>query len=311
MKIFAFLAALLAVVFSSFADYTLEDLSPHFSTKMPIVWNAPTNYLPREFWIYRKLPRIFSATTISNAIILASFQDKGFPKSSTNRVILWGNRFKGEPEPPNFAIIPDEGQLSYSLGDRAPDSLKDVLTNETAVNHAWDCLLQLGIDRSEFVKTNAAVPGLGGVFLPRQIDGIQPHYASQGFQFQQFGSDGKIREFCLLWPNLEREQNSPTANPQQIIACIRAFKTPLVPDDKPDYFARVKHLAEAKKLTITKITPYYGEGVYGETPANNEPSKIVTPIAELDAVANFGNSNATVRLLSPILSSDANRLLNK
>jgi hypothetical protein len=111
-------------------------------------------------------------------------------------------------------------------------------------------------------------------------------------------------------PNLEREQKSPTASAQQIIACIRAFKTPSLPNGEEfDYFERIKNLAKATKLTITKITPYYGEGVYGETPTNNEPSRFVTPIAELEAVADFGNSNTTVRLLSPIISSEVNRLL--
>ncbi len=311
MKASAFLVALLAVVFPCSADYSLEDISPHFSTHMPIIWKAPTNHLPKSFWIYRKFPRMFSETTISNAIILASFQDKGFPKPSTNRVILWADSTEGEPQPPSFAILPDEGQLDYSLGDRAPDSTGKVANDEAAVQRAWDRLLQLGIDRREFVKTNAATPGTWGVFLPRQIDRIQTYYESEGFLFQQFGNHGKIRCFSLTLPNLERQTNSPTATPKQIIACLRAFKTPMAPGNKPDYFLRVKALAKAKTLTITMITPYYSEGVYGETPTNNEPPNIVAPLAELEAVADFGDSNVTVRLLSPILSSEVTRLLNE
>ena len=42
---------------------------------------------------------------------------------------------------------------------------------------------------------------------------------------------------------------------------------------------------------------------------DNEPSRFVTPIAELEVIADFGNSNATVRLLSPIISSEVSRLL--
>src|SRR5208337_524263 len=101
-----------------------------------------------------------------------------------------------------------------------------------------------------------------------------------------------------------------TASAQQIIACIKALKTPSPPNgEEPDYFERIKNLAKVTKLTITRITPYYGEGVYGEAPTNNEPSRFVTSIAELEAVADVGNSNVTVRLLSPIMSSEANRLL--
>jgi hypothetical protein len=68
-------------------------------------------------------------------------------------------------------------------------------------------------------------------------------------------------------------------------------------------------LAKAKAFTITKIEPCYSEGVFGEVPTNDVPPEFVTPIAELEAVADFGNSNATVRLLSPIISSEVNRLL--
>jgi hypothetical protein len=311
MKAFAFLAAILAATFSSLAVIpALEDLSPHLSTNAQIIWKAPTNHLPKSLWTYKKLPRVFSAAAISNAIILASFQDKGFPKPSTNRIVIWADSTEGEPQPPYFEITPDLGEMSYSLGDRAPDSPENIFKDEAAVERAWDRLAQLGIDRSQLVKTNVASYGVYGVFLPRQIDGIQVCDESEGFSFQQFGSHGKIRCFLLALPNLEREQKSPTASPQQIIACIRAYKIIVIPNgDEEKYFERVKALANVKKFTITKITPFYGEGVYGETPTNNEPSKYVSPIAELEAVADFGNSNATVRLFSPILLSEVNRLL--
>lgn len=303
-----FLAALLAAVFSSFADYTLEDLSPHFATNMPIVWQAPTNQLPKSLWIYKKLPRVFSAATISNAIILASFQDKGFPPPSTNETFLRADRTYGEPRPPYFEIRPEWGEISYSLGDRAPDSAEKIANDEAAVQRAWDCLRQLGIDRSEFIKTNAAGSGTWGVFLPRQIDGIQIYDESEGFSFQQFGGHGKIRSLWLALPNLERQENSPTASPQQIIACIRAFQTPLIPGGKPDYFARVEILTKTEKFIITEVTPFYGEGIYGEPPTNDEPPKTVTPIAELEAIADFGNSNMPIRLFSPITVSEVARL---
>jgi hypothetical protein len=309
MKVFA---PILALIFSfrAAALTSLEDISPHFSTNAQIIWQAPTNHLPKSFWIYKKLPRVFPATIISNAIVLASFQDKGFPKPSTNQIVIWADRTKGEPQPPYFRITADNGEMSYSLGDRAPDLPQEIFKDEAAVDRAWERLAQLGIDRSQLVKTNVASYGVYGVFFPRQIDGIQFYDESEGFSFQQYGSHGKIRNFSVNLPNLQREQNSPTASAQQIIACIRAFKTPSPPNgEEADYFGRIKNLAKVTKLTITKITPYYGEGVYGETPTNNEPSRFVTPIAELEVIADFGNSNATVRLLSPIISSEVSRLL--
>ena len=49
--------------------------------------------------------------------------------------------------------------------------------------------------------------------------------------------------------------------------------------------------------------------MYGEMPTNNEPPKFVAPFAELEGVAGYGTSNQTVRLLSPLLSSDAAKWL--
>ncbi len=309
MKAFVFIT-FFATVFSSFAGYTLEDISPHFSTNTEIVWQAPMNGLPKKIWIYKRLPRVFSAATISNAIVLASFQDKGFPKPSTNQTVIWGDSFEGEPQPPCFSILPDTGQMSFTLGDRAPGSPVGIATNQAAVERAWNCLAQLGLDRSQFVETSDNSSGGYGVFMPRQIDGIRVYGGSEGFQIQ-FGNDGKVRQFCLLWPKLERDRQSELASPSQIIACIRAFKTPSPPNgDEPGYFGRLKNLAKTRKLTITKITPFYGEGIYGEAPKNAEPPELVTPIAQLEAVADFGNSNAIVKLLTPILSSEANELLN-
>jgi hypothetical protein len=59
MKAILLLGAILATVFSSFAEHIIEDFSPHFSSSTEIIWNAPTNNLPDSFWTYRKLPRVF------------------------------------------------------------------------------------------------------------------------------------------------------------------------------------------------------------------------------------------------------------
>jgi hypothetical protein len=63
-------------------------------------------------------------------------------------------------------------------------------------------------------------------------------------------------------------------------------------------------------LTITKITPVYGDGVFGSTANDNLAGNFATPFAELEAIADFGTNRATVRLVSPILSSEVRRLLH-
>ena len=89
---------------------SLEDVSPHFSTNAEIVWKVPANDLPKRLWIYKKLPHVFSAATISSAVILAGFQRKGFPIPSTKRTVIWDDvagSTIGEPRPPCFAIMPE------------------------------------------------------------------------------------------------------------------------------------------------------------------------------------------------------------
>jgi hypothetical protein len=205
---------------------------------------------------------------------------------------------------------------------------KDIPSDKTIVLRAWKYAVQLGLDPKQLrqkpltfyfnsdengVKLTNQICGRG-VYLSRQLEGVcfwgdGDDGPNEGFWIE-FGSHEKIQAFSLNWPNLETNQLHQTASPQQIIACLREHKIMVIPNaDEETYFQRVKVLANAKKFTITKITPYYGEGVYGEVPMNNELPKFVMPFAELEAVADFGNSNANVRLFSPILSSEVIRIL--
>jgi len=228
----------------------------------------------------------------------------------------------------NFSIRPYEAILSFF------SPIQNTLTNqipsdETVAQMAWHYAFQLGVEPAQVVqkcltlhfnldanddKLTNQICGRG-VFLSRQLDailflGTGDDGWNEGFWIE-FGAYGQIRSFSPNWPNLERYENQQTASPEQIMACIRAHKIIVLPNpDEKIYFERVKALANAKILTITKITPYYGEGVYGEQPEQTPP-KWVTPFAELEAVADFGNSNATVRLFSPLLSLDAARMLAK
>jgi hypothetical protein len=289
-------------------ELSLEDVSPHFLTNAEIVWSVPTGSVPERFWVYKRRVTVFSAATISNAVVLASFQSKGFPKPSIKEIVVWADRMQGEPRPPYLAMTPTDGTIAYSLGDRAPDSLRDIRSDATAIEDAWNCLGRLGVDRSQLIRTNDPAQGVRGVYFPRQVDGVRFFDDTEGFEFQRL-KDGRIRGFFLSIPKLQRLHESTTASPREVIACIRAFKTPLKPNGERNYFGEVNNLARAKKVTITKLTPYYGEGVFGEPPTNNDRLKLVLPVAELEAVAEFGNSNSTLRLYSPILSSEAHRLL--
>ena len=333
MKTIAILAVIFLTACSALADPpTWQELSSHLFTNAVIIWQAPTNNLPKSLWVYQRvLPRIFSETVISNAIVLGSFQSHGFPKSSTNDVCILDDPdcdSCGCMRVCNFSIRPNHATLSFYSPNQ--NHLTQYIPSDATVGKlARDCALKLGVDLAQVVekpvtshfntdtndnKLTNQICGRG-IFLCQRLDGINFFSAnddgdgSEGFVIE-FGSYGLIRSFSLIWSEVARYKSEPTTSQQEIIHCIRAHKTIVMPNvDEEDYFARLKKLAGAKKLTITKITPCYGEGVFGEVPTNGVPCKFVTPFAELETVADFGDSNTIVRLVSPILSSEVDRLL--
>ena len=226
-----------------------------------------------------------------------------------------------------FSITPKSGTISYYRPH--PDTnLLEIPAGDVVKRLARTHEDQLGIDLGQVASARLA-PHFNkdenynditsqicgrSVFLPRLLDGIcfadTSDDGGNGGFWIEFGSHGQIEGFSIVWPSLERYEQSQTASPQQIVACIRAFKTMTPPiGQETNYFARIKSFAKAKALIITKIIPYYGEWVYGEMPTEDVPSPIIAPFAELQAVADFGNSNTPVRLFSPILSSQATQIL--
>jgi hypothetical protein len=92
MKGFALFTAIFATAICSLADSTnfLERFSPHFPANTEILWQASTNRLPQGFWIYKRLPpRPFSASVISNAVILLHCRVKDF-RSLPRMIFLFG-----------------------------------------------------------------------------------------------------------------------------------------------------------------------------------------------------------------------------
>jgi len=118
---------------------------------------------------------------------------------------------------------------------------------------------------------------------------------------------GKFVPFFFVWPNLESDHKSLAASLTNY-PVHSEHKVIVLPDDEPNYFGRIKMLAKAKAFTITKITPYYGEGVLGKCRKRRVTGNC-NSFRELEAVADFGNSKTTVRLLSPIITSEGDRLL--
>ena len=328
MKLFANLAVLLTATVATVNAQSWQELSSNLFVNAEIIWRVPTNALPKNLWVYhRLLPHVFPATVISNAVVLGSLQKRGFPKPSTNDFFILQEVPQDWPAPiPTLlGIRPADANLYFSIANFAPLSQKEIPGAETIIKLARKYAPQLGLDPATLVQekiynhscdTDQAANAVcgRGVFFSRQFDGISFFSAAdngesaEGFSIE-FGEHGKIESFSIRWSDVERYKKERTASPDEITRCILAHKAIVMPNFKDGDFERLKKLATAKKFTITKIMPYYGEGMFGEVPTNDVPCQFATPFAELEAVADFGNSNATVRLLSPILSSEVSRLL--
>jgi len=314
------------------APATWQELTACLFTNAEIVWEATTNHLPKNFWVYeRALPHVFSASVISNAIVLGSLQAKGFPKPSKRDFFIAEDRGPNYPGPiPTiFGIRPGDANIYYSMPGDASGSGDTLPDDETVVRRAWQCASQLGLDTTKLVQkstfSNSCEVRRGseitnricgrGVFLSRQLDGIDFFSAdntgegAEGFTFE-LGSRSQIRAFSLRWSNMTRRESHAIASPQEIIRCVKEHRIIVLPGiNEGDYFSRLRRLAEAGKLTITQITSCYGNGVFGEVPTNDVPCRFAMPFAVLEATAECGGNNEIVRMVSPIISSEVDRLL--
>jgi hypothetical protein len=329
VKCFAIIAVVLIPLFSAKGDSSSwQGLSAQLFTNTAIVWQANTSQLPNSLWIYhRRLPHVFSATIISNAVVLGSLQDRGFPRSSTNNVSIL------EQVPPNWpgiipvvlGIQPGDAYLYFSIPHYGPVSKKEISDDDALIKRAQGYASQFGLDSTKLTRQRIFTHSCDtdqtandfcgrGVFFPRYLDGISFFSAAddgesaEGFSME-FGEHDKIQAFSVRWSDVEHYKNERLASLDEMTRCIRGHKAIVLPNFKEDDFARLRKLATATKLTVTEIMPFYGEGMFGSAPANDVPPEFVTPFAELEAMAELNNTNITIRLLCPILADEAKRLL--
>jgi hypothetical protein len=329
VKSFPPLTAFLATAFCACANaQSWQEVSSHVFTDAAVIWQIPTNQIPKSLWVYRRLlPHIFPPGVISNAVVLGSLQSRGFPPSTTNDFYLPQQVPENWPGtiPTLLGIRPCDAYLYYTIPAYGAISPKEVPNDDTIMRAARKTAPLLGLDPANLehgkIYTHSCVIDQAvntfcgrGVFFPRYLDGISFFSAAddgesaEGFSME-FGEGGKIQAFSLRWSDVERAKYERTASPSEMARCIQTHHVIVLPNFKEDDFARLRKLATATKLTVTKITPYYGEGMFGEAPANDVPPEFITPFAELEAMAELNNTNTIVRLLCPILADDAKRLL--
>ncbi|MDB6025399.1 MAG: hypothetical protein JWM68_1622 [Verrucomicrobiales bacterium] len=313
------------------AELTIEDISPNLATNVPVIWKASTNQLPASFTIYKRLlPRTFSAAIISNALAVANWPTRIVPAPSTNRFILWDKTREGDdPWAGSFAVNPEYASIAFVARLRQNGSSNDLPTDDVVAKQAWDIASKLDLPKAELAATPLSTyicdydehgrsrnaPCGRNIWLSRRLNGISfgrdgDHaYGSDGL-YLQLGSHGTVRSFNLVWHNLKAVTKEVTATSQQIIQCIRARHAPVLPNDGQDdqFFQRIELLSHAKSINITNITAYYGEGRFGEHVGDQETPLIMTPFAELAAVADLGTSKIAFRMAVAITAPDAMKL---
>jgi hypothetical protein len=295
---------------------SLESLSPNLPANAPMVWQVPSNQIPRSLGIYTNVPTIFPVPVLSNAIRLASLPMPRNLTASTNMLRvsdsdteLWSR---------SLDVMPLYGQLGYRIRGE-PTNPTNVPTAAEVTQLAWQYARLLGLNTAELFERpqsrrelmceyGAFTNHIGaiGTFLTRKIGGLEMR--DYGLDVE-FGAHKQVRRFTVLWPTLKLAQTVPTATPQQIMQSIRARKTPLAmlePEGTIDR-ATLAVLEKTRTLVVTKVKPTYAEGRYGKGPSNG-PDQVFTPYAEVEATAQVDDTNLHIRLMAPILAQDATLL---
>ena len=273
-----------------------------------IIW-AVTNQIPQSLMIYKVIPQQFSNTAISNLLKMASFKPATMKLSSDKKTMSWrAYEDEGRRLVRSLDIAPACGYISYNDYQAAPISSTappvNVPTYEKVEKLTMECLRQLGGDTNQISwrpksrtlghrtlynkppwkgghETNEQIE-MRGVILCRQIDGIRfcgP--GGRGGISIDFGNNAKVSRLELSWRNLQPYKRYKTTSQKEIVTMIKKGKAVLpFPQD-----ADLTDLPQAKKLTITKITPY----LWGEIgPASQD---FVYPFTEFQMTADLGGTN--------------------
>jgi len=169
-------------------------------TNLVVFWNAPTNELPADVWVYRVLPSHFSPAVISNLTVLGSFTEKDRSRTPALNPVFnqpGGLMYRSADGNRELYIFPNLGWIYYD--DAAVSSSHTTNGVPKAESETLDLaigyLKQFGIDRSQLAtkpqsadlaasyivgkltvfdtnKTHFTFVNLRGVMVARKIDGV-------------------------------------------------------------------------------------------------------------------------------------------
>jgi hypothetical protein len=290
-----------------------------FGTPIParpdleVRWNAPSDALPSQIWVYHLLPRKLSPEMISYIMALCSFTERDKTESSKNEMV-----FK-TPDNSRHLWISSSGDVDYDslIHYSHTNLIKKVPDEKQALKRVKQLLPKLGISLSDIdKKDNSDEPRLNSsdskmtyfvkpepitntlfraVGFRRAIDGISfIGMGTGGDGHVRFGDHGKITKIDLSWRNMERVKSYPTLFPAEMIYALRQGKA------VQGYLlmnSRGINWRTAKSVTINHVWPRYYAGT------SMHPSDMLEPFAVLDADVDTGHGNVRVEIDCPIIDN--------
>lgn len=286
-----------------------------FRPDASVAWAASMRGLPESLVVYRVVPEQFSKEIIARTLEIADFKPVTMKLSPDKRTMQWRARDENGTLIRSLDITPTAGWITYvNTKTEAPSTkaAEGVPTYDEVDKLAMDYLRQFGGDtnqlalrpcsrtnrgRSTYKKRDGDLIGEDvterGAMYARQIDGIRVNgTGGRGGLWMDFGNHAKVARLDLNWRTLQPLQRYRTASTKEIVALIKSGKA-VLPQQDVDPNA----ISQAKKFTITKITPYYwGEG-------GGAPQDEVHPFAELAVVGDLeGTNKITFDIFCPILT---------
>jgi hypothetical protein len=288
-------------------------------TNINLVWDAPTNDMPRKLWIYRALPAKVPPDTISNLVALGSFTDKDRKKVPDHPHLI---SYADPTEKRGLLINTEWAFIHYSDSDAKDiDITNGVPDRQHAFEMAKRWLPKLGIDeRQLFQNPNGAGTKFYGApetvfFYSRE--GNSPAFATNTCMYNvtffraldgvgfsggcargggeiEFGHHARISTILVSWRNYKRDKLYQAATPELLLKWIREGKAVWRSKDDsmfPDW-------SSVKNIVITKATLYYYSEAYDE---NDKPQNAACPFVEMEAVANAGTTNLIFNFDCPII----------
>lgn len=281
----------------------LQRMGTSFSSpSLDVRWSAPTNALPSEVWIYRRIPTPFSQTAISNLMTECSITDNDRIESSTNQLA-----FKTADGSRRLSISFAEGRIDYEAETHygATNLTKEVPAMSQMPELTTNFLKNIGINFSEieqnekgelsfnfsepltlYYLNQTAITNVEwrAVRFRRTLDGAA--FVGSNCEID-FGEYGKVSKISFPWQGVERYKSCKVADTAKISSWIQSGKAV---QGRIPWDAASINWKTVKSMTVGKVKICY-QGT----------DSFVYPMLALWTTLDTGSGNVDVEIDCPII----------